>query len=255
MTAFRQLKASTVLPVARAQMLLRLCCPSASKTAVLQALRQLATDTTDVPGFDQLELLEAEAHTDALDSSAAVEAVGTDSDATVDGGEGGAASVRCLADPSLYRGISDLMAANGGTVQVIELKATFERSVEKVAAGDFMSAHGAVSAQSGPAPAVANSVRVGGAASSTEPKPDARSMRAQAPKDGAAARRAERMFKLNLRNAENGDPVAQLEVGKAYCDGCGVDLDLEAGKEWLRQAAQQGVNAAQSKLDALSLAE
>ena len=45
---------------------------------------------------------------------------------------------------------------------------------------------------------------------------------AGAPLDAKAAARAARMFKLNLRNAENGDPVAQLEVGKAYLEGRGA---------------------------------
>ena len=61
------------------------------------------------------------------------------------------------------------------------------------------------------------------------------------------------MFKLNLRNAEKGDPVAQLEVGKAYLEGVGVEADVQQGKTWLEQAAQQGVNAAASRLEALKL--
>ncbi len=61
------------------------------------------------------------------------------------------------------------------------------------------------------------------------------------------------MFKLNLRNAEQGDPVAQLEVGKAYADGKGVPQDVQKGREWLQQAAQQGVNAAVVRLEALSI--
>ena len=61
------------------------------------------------------------------------------------------------------------------------------------------------------------------------------------------------MFKLNMRNAENGDPVAQLELGKAYVDGLGVDADVEKGRYWLEQAAQQGVHAATARLEALAL--
>ena len=68
-----------------------------------------------------------------------------------------------------------------------------------------------------------------------------------------ASSRAARMFKLNMRNAENGDPVAQLEVGKAYIEGKGVDVDASEGKRWLEQAAQQGVNAAISRLEALEI--
>ena len=61
------------------------------------------------------------------------------------------------------------------------------------------------------------------------------------------------MFKLNLRNAENGDPIGQFEVGKAYLDGVGVEVDVQKGRSWLEQAAQQGVNAATSRLEAMTL--
>ena len=61
------------------------------------------------------------------------------------------------------------------------------------------------------------------------------------------------MFKLNLRNAEKGDPVAQLEVGKAFLDGMGVEADVQQGKDWLRQAAQQGVDAAKIRLAELGI--
>ena len=59
------------------------------------------------------------------------------------------------------------------------------------------------------------------------------------------------MFKLNLRNAENGDPVAQLEVGRAYLGGNGVEADEDQARTWLQQAAQQGVNAAKTQLESL----
>ena len=62
------------------------------------------------------------------------------------------------------------------------------------------------------------------------------------------------MFKLNSRNAENGDPVAQLELGKAYLDGAGCAADAEQGRHWLQQAALHGVNAAKERLEALNLA-
>ena len=61
------------------------------------------------------------------------------------------------------------------------------------------------------------------------------------------------MFRLNLRNAENGDPVAQLEVGKAYQEGKGVEADAAQARSWLQQAAQQGVNAAVARLEALEI--
>ena len=69
----------------------------------------------------------------------------------------------------------------------------------------------------------------------------------------AARRKAERMFKLNLRNAETGDPVAQLEVGKALLDGVGCEADVSQGRHWLEQASLQGVNAATARLEALAL--
>ena len=61
------------------------------------------------------------------------------------------------------------------------------------------------------------------------------------------------MFKLNLRNAEKGDPVAQLEVGKAYLDGKGVVADPAEGRRWLEEAKQQGVQQAVSRLEALAI--
>jgi len=69
----------------------------------------------------------------------------------------------------------------------------------------------------------------------------------------AARRKAERMFKLNLRNAETGDPVAQLEVGKALLDGVGCAADVNQGRHWLEQASLQGVNAATARLETMSV--
>ena len=60
---------------------------------------------------------------------------------------------------------------------------------------------------------------------------------------------------MNMRNAERGDPVAQLEVGKAFLDGAGVERDEAAGRDWLGQAAQQGVELARNRLAALDEAE
>ena len=59
---------------------------------------------------------------------------------------------------------------------------------------------------------------------------------------------------MNARNAENGDPVACLELGKAYLDGVGCAVDTEQGRHWLKQAALHGVNAATERLEALDLA-
>jgi hypothetical protein len=67
----------------------------------------------------------------------------------------------------------------------------------------------------------------------------------------AAARRAERLFKINLRSADNGDPIAQLEVGKAYLGGVGVEKDAAQARHWLEQALRQGVQAAKAHLEQL----
>lgn len=102
----------------------------------------------------------------------------------------------------------------------------------------------------------ASSRAAGRSARADGPASDARGGAAaggRAAAGGAADKRAERMFKLNLRNAENGDPVAQLEVGKAYLEGKGVEADEAKGREYLRQAAQQGVKQATSRLEALEI--
>ena len=91
-----------------------------------------------------------------------------------------------------------------------------------------------------------------GGASGTSARGGAASARGGGGTD-AGKRRAERMFKLNLRNAENGDPIAQLEVGKAYSDGKGVDANAAEGRRWLELAAQQGVKQAVSRLEALQI--
>ena len=102
------------------------------------------------------------------------------------------------------------------------------------------------------------SARGGGATNSRRSDGGATGKGGGAASDGGAAssaadKRAERMFKLNLRNAENGDPVAQLEVGKAYLDGKGVEVDEAKGRAYLQQAAQQGVKQATSRLEALEI--
>jgi TPR repeat protein len=59
------------------------------------------------------------------------------------------------------------------------------------------------------------------------------------------------MFKINFRSADNGDPVAQLEVGKAYLSGVGVEQDAAQARNWLEQALRQGVQAAKAHLEQL----
>ena len=72
--------------------------------------------------------------------------------------------------------------------------------------------------------------------------------RAVASASSKSAGRAERMFRLNMRSAEQGDPVAQLEVGKAFLDGVGAEQNTELARHWLEQAEQQGVKAATAHL-------
>eukprot|EP00966_Prymnesium_polylepis_P289909 6696337-Prymnesium_polylepis.1 len=120
-------------------MLLRLVFPNSARAALLPALAELgagggassaAADGAE-EGEAQLTLLEGD---DAEESAApppaaAPAAPPTPAAAPSDGVAGGAAvdgssgSVRCLADPSIYRPLSELLAAHGGTVLVIELKA------------------------------------------------------------------------------------------------------------------------------------
>src|SRR5438105_6380780 len=50
------------------------------------------------------------------------------------------------------------------------------------------------------------------------------------------------------KKAESGDAKAQLELGKAYEKGDGVQQNEEIAAGWIRKAAEQGNAAAQNEL-------
>jgi TPR repeat protein len=52
-------------------------------------------------------------------------------------------------------------------------------------------------------------------------------------------------FKSTLEKARSGDPQAQLEVGQMYLEGRDVKLDGAEGLNWVKQAAQKGLPAAE----------
>mmetsp|Transcript_8400 Transcript_8400/g.14134 ORF Transcript_8400/g.14134 Transcript_8400/m.14134 type:complete len:388 (+) Transcript_8400:155-1318(+) len=226
----RQLQTSAAIPIMRAQMHLRLMLPTAKVEKAQQALHALGGEGE---GGERLQLLE---ESGAL-GEAHAESTGVD----------------CLADPGLYRTIADVASANGGTLQVVALKAQVD-GAEKAASRRLLDEPVArprtgltLAPPSEPAsrsPAVeAGKMASADAGTATTRKGGRDSA-------DAAVRRAERMFKLNLRNAEGGDPVAQLEVGRAYLRGNGIEADNEQAREWLQKAAQQGVNAAKEHLQA-----
>lgn len=255
----RQLEAANVLPIARARMHIRLTVPTERLPAALAALHALGDGA-------RLQL-------GAPESTGGVTT----------------SSVACYADPGFFRPISELAREHGGSASVVELKSSSEMAPSGAsgAVPPVPEAQTAPSAESGAtadasmprppsslptpvptqlptplpmpqlsaaAPAAANgrgTAELGSPGSSTG---GAISGRSNGGSGGAAKpTREQRLFKLNVRNAEKGDPVAQLEVGKAYLDGVGVEVDTALGKQWLEQAAQQGVNAAVSRLEALAL--
>ena len=278
----KQLEASSVLPIARAKMRLRLVAPSGQQDAVLAEMNKIASSSDSDERQEGTERLLI----GSVDRAAAI-AVGADSGSSAGGDQ---VSIAFHADPNLFRPLSELAKRVGGTLQVIELKATSAGGTQAgdgagAAAADggaaAAAATAAAAAAANAAAANAANANANAAAMSTEASSRAagRSARADGPASdarggaaaggraavggaaaggraaagGAADKRAERMFKLNLRNAENGDPVAQLEVGKAYLEGKGVEADEAKGREYLRQAAQQGVKQATSRLEALEI--
>jgi TPR repeat protein len=52
-------------------------------------------------------------------------------------------------------------------------------------------------------------------------------------------------FKSTLEKAKSGDPQAQMEVGQMYLEGRDVKLDGAKGLNWIMQAAQKGLPAAE----------
>jgi TPR repeat protein len=63
--------------------------------------------------------------------------------------------------------------------------------------------------------------------------------------DGVTQDRA-RSFEWMRRAAEQGLDVAQANLGIMYCEGYQVRKDMAEGLKWLRMAAEQGLEEAQS---------
>ena len=266
----RQLEVANVVPIARARMQLRLLVPTEELAKMQTALQALAEAEAAGGASERLQLNTPEPAADA--AAVPMSAIG------------------CHSDPSLFRPLSELARAHGGSVQIIELKASADEALSVGGGGGGGGGSGGgssttatlLTAESISAPNTAPS------AAPTPPPPPAPQAPATLPaatpvaassdssgsgpatakpaSSGPSAcgaggggdrpkppSREERMFKLNLRNAEKGDPVAQLEVGKAFLDGMGVEADVQQGKDWLRQAAQQGVDAAKIRLAELGI--
>ena len=280
----RQLESAAVLPIMRAKMHLRLVVAEPKLDTALTSLKSLATGGTTASATAPAPAAAAGGTASASVGTGAVEGgmerllLGATESVE------GSASVAIHADPGLFRALSELAKELGGTLQMIELKASAETPGEASASAAASAGAKAAAAASATAPPTAGASVPPPAAAATagrathasasaavdisEPaaaaavgasggdggaKGGASSCGASSARSDADARRAERMFKLNLRNAEKGDPVAQLEVGKAYVDGRGVEADVAQGKHWLEQAAQQGVNAAVQRLQAIAL--
>jgi ribosome maturation protein SDO1 len=277
LAVIKQLEAADVLPIARARMHVRLVVPAERLAGAQAALRALRGDAEAAPAADADSAgapgggassgrgAQSAAPSSAPPSSAAEAKLSIGPSETT---AAGSATLTCHADPGLFRALSELAKEMGGSLQVIELKAS----------GAVDASHGSATADAAPAAApsaalpptappsavpaagtsgASGASGAGGGDATTEGGAARGGAAARAPassgRSDADAKRAERMYKLNLRNAEKGDPVAQLEVGKALLDGRGVDVDVAKGREWLEQAAQQGVKAATSRLEALEI--
>ena len=249
----RQLQQQQPFPVTRAKMRLRLLVPAARLDAAQAALRDVTADG------------EGEGDGAAAAAASASEVVVTRVDAAAEAATGGMAAVDCLADPRLFRAIGELASAHGGTVQVLEHTSQAEQqpgadgAAEPGAAGEPGAAAGFRGGRWGVKTEVAESLRaaadptaVAAAASAAAAAPARRGGGGRGA--AGASGRAERLFRVNLRSAEQGDPVAQLEVGKAYAGGVGVEPDADAARRWLKEAQLQGVNAAAAALEKLEVA-
>ena len=58
-------------------------------------------------------------------------------------------------------------------------------------------------------------------------------------------------FEWYLKIAEQGDDVAQSELGKMYALGKGVRKDYKEAVRWFRKAAEQGLKYAQADLGSM----
>lgn len=241
--AMRQLQASGALPIMRAQMSLRLIVAPERRGEAEAALLALVSEEMPVG-------------TSTFSQPLTLSAKRDDAAGTLD----------FAADPSLYRPIVELSGALAGTLQILELKTTEAEGGGSEAVAGVAAAGGGGARK--PAARVDTSVERSATASAAPRRSAAGSAGAEqdasstvrggggggagAGEASAAERRAARMFKLNLRSAENGDPVAQLEVGKAYASGAGVECDVSLARKWLEEARGQGVTSAASHLEALA---
>ena len=127
----KQLEGSAVLPIARARMHLRLRVPSERLDEVQSALKALQLDETPrgEAAAAPAPAPAAPAASDSLKLSIGAVEVG-----------GGMASVTCVAEPWFFRGLSEIAKEMGGSLQVVELKASEKgeeggRMVEKADEG------------------------------------------------------------------------------------------------------------------------
>jgi len=51
-----------------------------------------------------------------------------------------------------------------------------------------------------------------------------------------------------INNAENGDAMAQFQVGKIYFEGENIDPDMKKALKWFKLSAEQGHSQAQNYL-------
>eukprot|EP00967_Tisochrysis_lutea_P030955 scaffold36414_cov27-Tisochrysis_lutea.AAC.2 len=247
----KALQSSNALPIMRNLMHLRLVLPSDQLDEARAKLRAMDE------GAERIQMGDVETHEGSTDDTAAASASAQ------------SVALDCRADPSLYRPIAEMVGTLGGSLHVVALKASGSaaeggldaksRPADSAAArrdspalpmaGGLVNGNTAAAAVAAMGGAIAGGrggnmpVAVGrgkgGGKGGSDGKDD----------PGLAARRAERMFKVNMRSADNGDPVAQLEVGKAYLNGLGVERDPVQARHWLEQAFQQGVQVAKAHLD------
>jgi len=237
----KQLQGSGAIPLVRAQMHLQVLVPFAKADQAKEQISELTAASAD---RTQVSVSSEGSH----DESAA--------EAVLD----------CIVDPGLYRPLAQMAEALGGSLQVVALRADVQGEAQQgdslTSAGlpvapkvdsELASDMGALKVSTKQQAAASGVINTTAAADARTRPPVAR-RGAAGGKDGAAptSGRAERMFNLNLKQAENGDPVAQLEVGKAFLLGNGVEADPQQARNWLEQAKHQGVQQAQAHLDALT---
>lgn len=245
----KQLQVSGAIPLMRAQMHLQMLLSPARLAQAKEQISALTAASAD------------RTHVRVCSEDTATEAI-----------------VDCIVEPGLFRSLSEVAETLGGSLQVVALRAdaqgeahpnyvsadvqpiNAEAALEAVASNAStvisskqrakaapIAPNTSTIAAAGIRPPVGGQGPAGGRGAAGGRCATASSGPGASTKTG----RAERMFKLNLKQAELGDPVAQLEVGKAFLLGSGVQTDPAQARSWLEQAKQQGVMAAQAHLDAL----